>query len=222
MYVSTIFSKKLALLTATAAMTAVVILSLESQLPPQAPGKENEVTEKLSPGSIESRNFENNVMLSRVIQFSSLAQTSPTANGSTSQQSGRIHPPHPQLSSSVSGDHDFARYQNDTHKLSILYPKDWLKVQTGNNISFISPHEGKEDSYQEKLEIDILISGNIPLSEIVSLDVIKYRQNTSNFKLVDHTREKLAGNIPAQSIVYTYGTEQESLPSHGKVDYTSW
>jgi YVTN family beta-propeller protein len=99
-------------------------------------------------------------------------------------------------------------YENSIFRIELQYPSDWNKVEGESNVSFSSPLENDSDSFQENLLIEIKPSGNIPLEDLVSLEIIEYRQNNSDFKLLDSVRDKIAGK-PGYKMVYEYSSGQE-------------
>ena len=142
-------------------MTVCIILSVKSQEISRIQLKDIVAQEKSTHNFSSVQDNENNTTDSRSSLLINSSSTFSTSNETNAQQPGRIHIPHPQVGRPISGAENFSRYQNDTYKMTIFYPNSWQKVQSANNISSFF-REGDNDSYQERIVIDIFPSGNIP------------------------------------------------------------
>jgi hypothetical protein len=98
----------------------------------------------------------------------------------------------------------YVQYENPEHRISLLYPSNWNVTESDNAINFSSPIEGKSDLFREGLLIEILRSGNIPLNEKVSLDIIALKQTLENFALIYSDANFRVSDYPAYMIVYSY------------------
>jgi YVTN family beta-propeller protein len=139
----------------------------------------------------KSNKAQNALIISVIISFSCLIITPFQLYG---QQSA----------SNQFSNNDYVQYENTDHKISLLIPSNWTVTEGNNSINFLSPLEDKSDLFREGLFIKILRSGNIPLNEYVSLDIIALRQGLEHFTLTYSDANFTLSNYPAYKIIYTY------------------
>jgi hypothetical protein len=100
---------------------------------------------------------------------------------------------------------DFLTYQDVTLGIKIDYPSGWIhELHAGGLVTFLASLEGDSNTYPAGLGITVqhLKSKNMPLSEITSVQIKNLTQNHPDFRLVESTEFKIAGNI-ANKIVFT-------------------
>jgi eukaryotic-like serine/threonine-protein kinase len=100
---------------------------------------------------------------------------------------------------------NFLTYQDNTMGIKIDYPAGWIhELHAGGLITFLPSLEGNSNTYPAGLGITVqhLKSKNMPLSNITKIQTKNLTQNHSDFKLLESTEFRLAGNI-AKKIVFT-------------------
>ena len=100
---------------------------------------------------------------------------------------------------------DFLTYQDVTLGIKIDYPAGWIhELHAGGLVTFLASLEGDSNTYPAGLGITVqhLKSKNMPLSEITRVQIKNLTQNHPDFRLVESTEFKIAGNI-ANKIVFT-------------------
>ena len=118
-----------------------------------------------------------------------------------------VIPPETQLQASLANQ-THVIYENPTNNLKLSYPQNWNRTGNENNFTLLSLLN-KNDSFQENININISPSGNVPLDESASLDIIKYKQNNPQFKLFDFGFTSIADNR-AYKVVYTFSNSTDS------------
>jgi hypothetical protein len=100
---------------------------------------------------------------------------------------------------------DFLTYQDATLGIRIDYPPGWIhELHAGGLVTFLASLESNSNTYPAGLGITVqhLKSKNVPLDEITKVQIKNLTQNHPDFRLVESTQFKLAGNI-ANKIVFT-------------------
>ena len=108
-------------------------------------------------------------------------------------------------SSPINNNNNFLTYQDNTLGIKIDYPAGWIhELHAGGLITFLPNLEGNSNTYPAGLGITVehLRSKNMPLSEITKIQIKNLTQNHSDFRLLESTEFRLAGNI-ANKIVFT-------------------
>ena len=96
-------------------------------------------------------------------------------------------------------------YQDNTLGIKIDYPAGWIhELHAGGLVTFLPSLEGNTNTYPAGLGITVehLKSKNMRLSEITKIQIKNLTQNHPDFKLLESTDFKLAGNT-AYKIVFT-------------------
>ena len=102
---------------------------------------------------------------------------------------------------------DFLTYQDAaTLGIKVDYPPGWIhELHAGGLVTFIASQGSNSNTYPAGLGIavqDLKSKKNMPLSEITKVQIKNLSQNHPDFRLVESTEVKLAGNI-AHKIVFT-------------------
>ena len=108
-------------------------------------------------------------------------------------------------SSSITSNNNFLTYQDNTLGIEIDYPTGWIhELHPGGLVTFLPSLEGNTNTYPAGLGITVehLKSKNMPLSEITKIQIKNLTQNHPDFKLLESTDFRLAGNM-AYKIVFT-------------------
>ncbi|HZD35310.1 MAG TPA: beta-propeller fold lactonase family protein, partial [Nitrososphaeraceae archaeon] len=101
-------------------------------------------------------------------------------------------------------------YEDSNSRYQITYPSSWELIEdTERGISIVSPLKNVSDTFQEKVAIEVSNEGNLELNQLVGLEVIKYRQELEDFRLISSNRYVVSDN-PWYIIIYTY--TQGGLP----------
>lgn len=107
--------------------------------------------------------------------------------------------------SSITTNNSFLTYQDNTLGIKIDYPTSWIhELHPGGLVTFLPSLEGNTNTYPAGLGIIVehLKARNIPLSEITKIQIKNSTQNHPDFKLLESTDFRLAGNT-AYKIVFT-------------------
>jgi eukaryotic-like serine/threonine-protein kinase len=108
-------------------------------------------------------------------------------------------------SSTINTNNNFLTYQDNTLGIKIDYPAGWIReLHAGGLITFLPSLEGNSNTYPAGLGITVehLKSKNMPLTDITKTQIKNLTENHSDFRLVESTEFRLAGNI-ANKIVFT-------------------
>jgi serine/threonine-protein kinase len=108
-------------------------------------------------------------------------------------------------SSSINNNNNFLTYQDNTLGIKIDYPTGWIhELHADGLVTFLPGLEGNTNTYPAGLGITVehLKSKNMPLSEITKIQIKNLTQNHSDFRLLESTDFRLAGNM-AYKIVFT-------------------
>ena len=108
-------------------------------------------------------------------------------------------------SSSITTNNNFLTYRDSTLGINIDYPTGWIhELHAGGLVTFLPSLEGNTNTYPAGLGITVehLKSRNITLSEITKVQIKNLTQNHPDFKLLESTNFRLAGNT-AYKIVFT-------------------
>jgi hypothetical protein len=108
-------------------------------------------------------------------------------------------------SSSINNNNNFLTYQDNTLGIKIDYPAGWIhELHAGGLVTFLPSLEDNSNTYPAGLGITVehLKSKNMPLSEITKIQIRNLTQDHSDFRLIESTEFRLAGNI-ANKIVFT-------------------
>ena len=100
---------------------------------------------------------------------------------------------------------NFSTYQDNTLGIKIDYPVGWIhELHAGGLVTFLPSLEGNLNTYPAGLGITVkhLKLRNMLLSEITKIQIKNLTQNHSDFRLLESTEFRLAGNI-ANKIVFT-------------------
>lgn len=100
---------------------------------------------------------------------------------------------------------NLSTYQNATYKLSIQYPRKWVKKEKimGLLVMFLSPQESSADKFQENLNIVVQpLPRPIKLAEVTRLDTQQMKKLIGDFKLIS-SKPTTLGNNRANQIVFT-------------------
>ena len=113
------------------------------------------------------------------------------------------------LGSAVLGTNETRQlYSNSNDRYEIIYPYNWDLVEDSNNmLTIISPAENNSDPFQENVAIEVSNEGNLELNQLVGLQLIEYRQDLIDFRLISSNRYIVSDN-PWYVMVYAY-TERE-------------
>ena len=109
------------------------------------------------------------------------------------------------VSSKVNTNNNFLTYQDNTLRIKIDYPAGWIhELHAGGLVTFVPSLEGNSNTYPAALAIVVehLKSKNMSLSEITKIQIRNLTQNHSDFRLLESTEFRLAGNI-ANKIIFT-------------------
>jgi YVTN family beta-propeller protein len=93
-------------------------------------------------------------------------------------------------------------YTDPTNNFRLSYPPNWKKTVNGDNITFFLASVSNK-LLPESINLNVLPSGNVPLSESASLEIIRLKQSKPDFKLVDFRYTTISKN-PAYTLVYSY------------------
>ena len=99
-------------------------------------------------------------------------------------------------------------YENPVHNLLMFYPKDWKIIGDESNISFLPSLSDK--SQEIKLIINISHSGNVPLKEYASIQIINLKQNKTDFKILDSGISSIDSN-QAYKLTYSYSDNEKTF-----------
>jgi eukaryotic-like serine/threonine-protein kinase len=108
-------------------------------------------------------------------------------------------------SSLVNANNNFLTYQDNSLGLRIDYPAGWIhELHAGGLVTFLPSLEGSSNTYPAGLGITVehLKSKNMRLSDITKIQIKNLTQNHSDFRLLESTEFRVAGNI-ANKIVFT-------------------
>ena len=109
------------------------------------------------------------------------------------------------VSPKVNTNNNFLTYQDNILRIKIDYPAGWIhELHAGGLITFLPSLKGNSNTYPAALGITVqhLKSKNMPLSDITKIQIKNLTQNHADFKLLESTDFRLAGNI-AKKIVFT-------------------
>ena len=106
----------------------------------------------------------------------------------------------------VNGQQDFLTYENPTHGIKINYPGGWEKVEEQselNIVAFYSPPEDEEDTFSERLSVDVdeLLFKMKPEDYIDDV-IVNFKEIFTDFMIVESVGITLAGN-PAHKLIFT-------------------
>ena len=108
-------------------------------------------------------------------------------------------------SSITTTNNNFLTYQDNVLGIKIDYPTGWIhELHAGSLVTFLPSLEGNTSTYPAGLGITVehLKPKDMALSEITKIQIKNLTQNHSDFKLLESTEFKLAGNM-AHKIVFT-------------------
>ena len=110
------------------------------------------------------------------------------------------------IATTTTTNNDFLTYQDAALGIKIDYPPSWIhELHAGGLVTFLANLESDSNTYPAGLGItvqDLKSKKNMPLSEITKVQIKNLTQNHPDFRLVESTEIKLAGNI-ANKIVFT-------------------
>lgn len=105
----------------------------------------------------------------------------------------------------VNTNNNFLTYQDNSLGLRIDYPAGWIhELHAGGLVTFLPSLEDSSNTYPAGLGITVehLKSKNMRLSDITKIQIKNLTQNHSDFRLLQSTEFRVAGNI-ANKIVFT-------------------
>jgi len=107
--------------------------------------------------------------------------------------------------SPITADNNFSTYHDNTLGIKIDYPAGWIhELHAGGLVTILPSQDGYTNTYPAGLGITVehLKSKNIALPEITKIQIKNLTQKHPDFKLLESTELRLAGNI-AHKIVFT-------------------
>jgi YVTN family beta-propeller protein len=146
-----------------------------------------------------------NLVVIFVVFFVSLMFSSFTTILLFSQHSAMAQTSVKLFNSATTTSNNWPTYENDTIGIKKLqYPQNWKKIDEDKSTIRFSPLlENKTGSPIANFSIQALSSQNVALEDRVSLDLIKYRQSFTDFKLNESHAVRLADNS-AYKVVFQY------------------
>ena len=115
--------------------------------------------------------------------------------------------------------HNLLTYENHSLGIQLQYPPNWEKIDKDKNTIRFSPLlKNTTGTLPTFVTIQVIPSQNLALEDLVSLDLIKERQNqTANFRLIESGLTRVADS-PAYRAVYHYkiGMNFFSVTSYGR------
>jgi eukaryotic-like serine/threonine-protein kinase len=111
------------------------------------------------------------------------------------------------IGSLIDHNNDFLTYQDTTLGIKINYPASWIhELHFGNIVTFLANVESgsSSDTYPAGLGIKVqhLMSKNISLTQVTSVQIKNLTQNHPEFKLIESTDTKIGGTL-AHKIVFS-------------------
>ena len=94
---------------------------------------------------------------------------------------------------------NFSSYENKTLGVSLQYPTNWTKDESGNSVSIYN----ETDPLAYAIQIDRYVSSYPRIEQEVASFINYYKQNLTNFKLIDSVSSN-RGNLSAYKILSTY------------------
>ena len=107
---------------------------------------------------------------------------------------------------------EWLNYSKPNIHLKMQYPSDWQKVENQNNVTLSLPQVSGLGPFEGNLTIDTYPSGNVPLQELVGLEILDYRKHWPTFVLKDSINDTISSNITGYKIVYSYSDEESHKP----------
>ncbi len=92
------------------------------------------------------------------------------------------------------------------------YPSGWQKVESQNNITLLLSQSSSSGPFVGNLSIETYPSGNVPLQELVGLEILDYRKHWSSFVLNNSVTDAIGDNIDAYRIVYSFSDDDIEKP----------
>jgi serine/threonine-protein kinase len=108
-------------------------------------------------------------------------------------------------SSSLTTNNNFITYKDNILGIKIDYPSGWIhELHAGGLLTFLPSHEGYTNTYPAGLGITVahLKTKNLTLSEITKIQIKNLTQNHPDFRPLESTDFRLAGNL-AHKIVFS-------------------
>jgi YVTN family beta-propeller protein len=103
-------------------------------------------------------------------------------------------------------------YEQPNLYLKMQYPSNWQKVENQNNLTLHLPQNNSLGPPEGALSIESYPSGNMQLDTLVSLKILDYRKQWSNFVLNNSIADTIGDSIPVYKIVYMYNDDDYSKP----------